>query len=61
MVYSEGKKAYSWFLGGNVPGKPEALLVYLGGLPTYLQHRHELEKSGYVSILAPSRLADPVP
>jgi cation diffusion facilitator CzcD-associated flavoprotein CzcO len=60
VVYSEGKKANSWFLGGNVPGKPEALLVYLGGLPAYLQHCRELEESGYASMLAASRLADPV-
>jgi cation diffusion facilitator CzcD-associated flavoprotein CzcO len=37
VMYSEGKKAKAWFLGQNVPGKPEEFLVYMGGGHVYQQ------------------------
>ena len=59
-MYTEGKKAKAWFLGENVPGKPEAFLVYMGGGQVYQQHCRELEESGYQALRAPSRVAEPV-
>ena len=35
VMYTEGKKAKAWFLGDNVPGKPEAILVRMGGGQVY--------------------------
>ncbi len=29
--------ANSWYMGANIPGKPRALLSYLGGLENYRQ------------------------
>ena len=60
VMYTEGKKAKAWFLGDNVPGKPEAFLVYMGGGQVYQQHCRELEESGYQAMRATSRVAEPV-
>lgn len=51
VMYTEGKKAKAWFLGENVPGKPEEFLVYMGGGQVYQQHCREVERSGYASML----------
>jgi hypothetical protein len=58
-MYTEGKKAKAWFLGDNVPGKPEAFLVYMGGGQVYQNHCRELEASGYESMLATRRVPEP--
>lgn len=52
VMYTEGKKAKAWFLGENVPGKPEEFLVYMGGGQVYQQHCREVEASGYASLRA---------
>lgn len=52
VMYTEGKKAKAWFLGENVPGKPEAFLVYMGGGQVYQQYCRDLEESNYASLLA---------
>ena len=54
VMYSEGKKAKAWFLGENVPGKPEAFLVYMGGGQVYQEHCREAESRGYASFLVDS-------
>lgn len=51
VMYTEGKKAKAWFLGENVPGKPEEFLVYMGGGQVYQQHCREVERTGYASML----------
>ncbi|QIN80622.1 SidA/IucD/PvdA family monooxygenase [Rubrobacter marinus] len=37
----------SWFLGGNIPGKPRVFMPYAGGLPTYIQICDEVAAKGY--------------
>ncbi len=47
---SEGSllyKANSWYMGANIPGKPRALLSYLGGLENYRQQCAAGEANGY--------------
>ena len=52
VMYSEGKKAKAWFLGDNLPGKPEEFQVYMGGGQVYQQFCRAAEKDGYRSFLA---------
>ncbi|QXW01342.1 flavin-containing monooxygenase [Rhodococcus globerulus] len=52
VMYSEGKKAKAWFLGDNVPGKPEEFQVYMGGGHVYQQYCRQAEADGYTSFLA---------
>jgi hypothetical protein len=51
VMYSEGKKAKAWFLGKNVPGKPEELLVYMGGGQVYQEFLRQVQEEGYSSFL----------
>ncbi|MEQ8234163.1 MAG: NAD(P)/FAD-dependent oxidoreductase [Gammaproteobacteria bacterium] len=47
---SEGSLLYlanSWYMGANIPGKPRALLSYLGGLVTYREQCEAGEAEGY--------------
>lgn len=52
VMYTEGKKAKAWFLGDNVPGKPEAFQVYMGGGQVYQEYCRQVELEGYASFLA---------
>ncbi|WP_306191649.1 NAD(P)/FAD-dependent oxidoreductase [Streptomyces sp. MK5] len=52
VMYSEGKKAKAWFLGDNLPGKPEEFQVYMGGGQVYQQFCRAAEADGYRSFLA---------
>lgn len=52
VMYSEGKKAKAWFLGQNVPGKPEEFLVYMGGGQVYQAFCRQAEEEGYASFLS---------
>ncbi|MFG1347877.1 NAD(P)/FAD-dependent oxidoreductase [Xanthobacter autotrophicus DSM 431] len=40
-------RANSWYLGANIPGKPREILVYPGGLPTYLDTVNNVAAKGY--------------
>ncbi|MCS5720124.1 NAD(P)/FAD-dependent oxidoreductase [Herbiconiux sp. CPCC 205763] len=60
VMYSEGKKAKAWFLGDNVPGKPEAFQVYMGGGQVYQEHCRRVAEEGYASFLAASQPAGSV-
>lgn len=40
-------RANSWYLGSNIPGKPREILVYPGGLPTYLDTVNNVAAEGY--------------
>jgi cation diffusion facilitator CzcD-associated flavoprotein CzcO len=40
-------KANSWYLGANVPGKPRAILPYMGGLSNYVERCEEIALDGY--------------
>ncbi|MGN7135249.1 flavin-containing monooxygenase [Rhodococcoides corynebacterioides] len=37
----------SWYMGANIPGKPRACMVYLGGAPTYRQACADVVEAGY--------------
>ncbi|KOS57371.1 flavin-containing monooxygenase [Rhodococcus rhodochrous] len=37
----------SWYMGANIPGKPRACMVYLGGAPTYRQTCADVVAGGY--------------
>jgi len=37
----------SWYMGANIPGKPRACMVYLGGAPTYRATCDEVVAGGY--------------
>ncbi|MGI5441688.1 flavin-containing monooxygenase [Streptomyces shenzhenensis] len=52
VMYSEGKKAKAWFLGDNLPGKPEEFQVYMGGGQVYQQFCRAAEEDGYRSFRA---------
>ena len=52
VMYTEGKKAKAWFLGDNIPGKPEAFQVYMGGGQVYQAFCRQAAAEGYVSFLA---------
>lgn len=43
-LYPEGN---SWYIGANIPGKPRAILSYVGGLNTYRQRCDEVAMNGY--------------
>ncbi|MGB1882376.1 MAG: flavin-containing monooxygenase [Gammaproteobacteria bacterium] len=50
---SEGSllyKANSWYMGANIPGKPRALLSYLGGLPAYKEQTEAGEANDYARL-----------
>lgn len=40
-------RANSWYMGANVPGKPRAPLVYLGGAPAYRKICDDVAAEGY--------------
>jgi len=40
-------KADSWYVGTNVPGKKRAILVYLGGLPAYIEACQKVAADNY--------------
>ncbi|WP_431879808.1 flavin-containing monooxygenase [Amycolatopsis sacchari] len=52
VMASEGEKAGAWFLGKNVPGKPKAFQVYMGGGQVYQEFCRAAEQDGYRSFLA---------
>jgi hypothetical protein len=43
----------------NLDHRPEAVLVYIGGGQVYQHYCRELEESGYASMLAAERIAEP--
>ncbi|MBY0401815.1 NAD(P)/FAD-dependent oxidoreductase, partial [Myxococcota bacterium] len=40
-------EAKSWYLGCNIPGKPEVFMPYAGGQPTYRKRCEEIARAGY--------------
>ena len=37
----------TWYMGANIPGKPQVFLPYLGGLGPYRQKCDEVAANGY--------------
>ena len=46
-VLGQGEKVGTWFLGGNVPGKANKLLMYFGGAGQYFADCAEVEDEEY--------------
>ena len=44
--------ADSWYMGRNIPGKPQVFMPYFGGVGTY-QKCTEVAAKGYAIALAP--------
>jgi cyclohexanone monooxygenase len=42
------KRANSWYLGANIPGKPRVFMPYVGGLNVYRRKCDEIAANGYV-------------
>lgn len=42
---------HSWYLGANVPGKPQVFMPYAGGLDQYRQSCNEVARQGYKGFL----------
>jgi cation diffusion facilitator CzcD-associated flavoprotein CzcO len=40
-------KSATWYMGANIPGKPQVFLPYLGGLEAYRQKCEEVAANGY--------------
>ncbi len=40
-------EAKSWYLGCNIPGKPEVFMPYVGGQPAYRKRCDEVARAGY--------------
>jgi cyclohexanone monooxygenase len=39
--------ANSWYMGANVPGKPQVFMPYIGGFPVYRDKCNEVAANGY--------------
>ena len=47
LLASSSKQARSWYIGANVPGKPESVLFYFGGLKAYFEHCEKEAVGGF--------------
>jgi cyclohexanone monooxygenase len=45
------RKASSWYIGANIPGKPRVVLPYLGGFPAYRRKCDAVAAGGYQGFL----------
>src|SRR5256885_7620353 len=51
-------QANSWYMGANVPGKPQIFMPYIGGVPLYRQTCAEVAAKGYEGfVLTPAEQA----
>jgi len=53
VMFEQGKKAKAWFLGDNVPGKPQQFQVYMGGGQVYQDYCRQAKEDQYRSFRAP--------
>ena len=44
---NNSRKANSWYLGANVPGKPRIFMPYVGGLDVYRDKADEIAGDDY--------------
>ncbi|QGQ45466.1 flavin-containing monooxygenase [Metabacillus sediminilitoris] len=49
-------KTESWYIGANVPGKPQRFLIYLGGVGPYREKCSDVASKGYEGFLLQSTL-----
>ena len=38
---------HSWYLGANIPGKPQVFMPYAGGLPRYREVCEDIKNNNY--------------
>jgi cyclohexanone monooxygenase len=51
-------QANSWYMGANIPGKPQLFMPYVGGVGTYRQRCEAIAAEGYPGLrFAPARQA----
>lgn len=55
------KTQHSWYNGGNVPGKAQGFLVYLGGFGPYGQQIREVAAAKYKGFVLTENLPQPSP
>jgi cation diffusion facilitator CzcD-associated flavoprotein CzcO len=53
-IMAKGAGAHAWFLGANIPGKPQEFNVYMGGADVYFRRCAEVAENGYVDFLQPA-------
>jgi hypothetical protein len=41
------KRANSWYVGANIPGKPRVFMIFIGGFDTYMRRCNEQVEKGY--------------
>ena len=46
-LYPRSAAANSWYMGANVPGKPRALLPFVGGVGSYRRECERIVAAGY--------------
>ncbi|GAA3056918.1 NAD(P)/FAD-dependent oxidoreductase [Pseudonocardia yunnanensis] len=45
------KRADSWYMGANIPGKPRVFMMYVGGFDQYIRRCTEQVESGYAGFV----------
>jgi cation diffusion facilitator CzcD-associated flavoprotein CzcO len=45
------KRADSWYMGANIPGKPRVFMMYVGGFDQYVRRCTEQVEAGYVGFM----------
>jgi cation diffusion facilitator CzcD-associated flavoprotein CzcO len=53
-IMAKGAGAHAWFLGANIPGKPQEFNVYMGGADVYFRRCEEVAANGYAGFLQPA-------
>jgi len=54
-------KGHSWYTGDNIPGKPRAFMVYLGGAPRYREICDDIAANGYKGFILDRESQPPLP
>ncbi|MDF2692915.1 MAG: Cyclohexanone monooxygenase [Labilithrix sp.] len=44
-------KAASWYVGANIPGKPQVFMPYVGGVGAYREKCTEIARTGYIGFV----------
>lgn len=48
-------QANSWYMGANIPGKPQVFMPYIGGVGVYRQICNDVAGKGYEGFVLMSR------
>lgn len=50
VLVSGAHQVQSWYVGGNIPGKPQNVLFYFGGVGTYFDQIEKVSNDGFVTL-----------